>query len=69
MDSRDYWNWERCHRVWLLILSFEHVLAAIVLAYIIWLVFNRQAQYPDPNPPKSGRCSCDRANISPLCLK
>ena len=72
MDSRDYWNWERCHGVWLLILSFEHVLIAIVTAYIMWLVFNRQAQEQSPNLPKSERCSCDCAKCPteiPLCLK
>ena len=71
MDSQVEWDWERCHGVWIVILSAEHILMAIVLAYIIWLVFNRQAQYPDPDtiPQKSRKCTCYRTDISPLCLK
>ena len=74
MDHMEPWDWERCHAVGLLILSFEHVMFAIIAAYITWLLLNRQTQDQGSTVPQTQNCSCtyraiDSTQEIPLCLR
>ena len=72
MDLMEAWDWERCHTVWLLVLSFEHIVFALIAAYMTWLLRNRQTQDQDSAPFQKCECTykaIDSQQEIPLCLR
>ena len=45
MGPMEALDWEECHyTVWVLVLSFKHIVFALVAAYFTWILKRRQTQ-------------------------